>query len=121
AQRGRHPGLFAPKPQRAPALNRARLMGRAAVGGEYQILPAVPSSLERFPVVVTNEVHVVPVVHASAAKRMGVQMKAQPANEVQSGTRRGTQTRDIPGIRRDLWLDEDDVQHDRALRNDRNS
>ena len=66
-----------------------------------------------------REVHVlahvdeVPVVDAGAAHAALVDAEAERADEVEHRRGRGAEARDAAGVRRDLRLDEDDVERRR--------
>ncbi len=51
------------------------------------------------------------VIHACATQAGCIQREAQGLNKMKSRADIGTQTDDIPGIGRNLWLMEDDMEH----------
>ena len=57
----------------------------------------------------------VPIVETRAAHRVLVDAKTELADQVQDATAGHTQPRDVPGIGRDLRLDQHDVERSRDL------
>jgi hypothetical protein len=59
---------------------------------------------------VDDDAEGVPVVESGALELAIVDSKAERLDEVERAARRGAEARDVPRVRRDLGLDEDDVQ-----------
>ena len=57
-----------------------------------------------------SHVDEMPIVHAGATHRVLVDPESEATDEMQRRFRGGAKTRDVPGVRRDLGLDQDDVQ-----------
>ena len=65
---------------------------------------------ERRDVVMHAKAQARPVVHRAAADFLVIQDEPHRADDVQLGARRHAQPRDVPGVRRDLGVNQRDLQ-----------
>ena len=65
---------------------------------------------ERFKGIPKSHITFLPIIHARPAERLFIQRKSQRADEMQTRPDRQAKPRNIPRIRRNLRLDENDIQ-----------
>lgn len=75
----------------------------------------MPEGIQRRPKV---DIHLVPIIHPGAPQRAVVDLKSQRLDEVKPCSCGQTQARDVPGVRWDLWFDEDNMEHDLMIDED---
>jgi hypothetical protein len=68
---------------------------------------------ERGPIAMHPEIHRIPVVHAGALHFGLGEGEAQGFNEVERCSSHRAETRDVPRVRWDLWLDQCDMKRHR--------
>lgn len=113
-RRGDAGALFAKDQVIAVAVGGVAVDGRRPLGEQVQPpgfagLGVAPH--EVLPAAVGLHRKVVPVVHAGAFEQGIAELKAQRAHKVQARPGHDAGAADVPGVRGDLGLEEDDVEH----------
>ena len=64
---------------------------------------------ETLPIIVVVNIERLPVIHSTALQVAVGDGEAKGTNQVEAAVHKSTQTPDVPGVLRNLWIKEDDV------------
>jgi hypothetical protein len=109
-QSARQAGGFTAEHQKiAGTIGNIRVTPRAARFDKPNVRSSGNLPRKGLPVGPCSPFHVPPIVHAGPLQRLVIELESQGLDQMKARSGRGTQARDIAGVRRDFWLEKNHV------------